>query len=133
MLLLASSVCGLFKWRQFEPEVINAYTMQAVSSEDSTSPFVNKVPKVARVGFTIGLAEREGVRMAIPYEVHDLPIGEPILLSIVPKTGAFLVHNSPLRFQFVQTSGPNPIELSNTHIIEKPVDFEARQVEPPPR
>jgi transposase-like protein len=22
MLLLASSVCGLFKWRQFEPEVI---------------------------------------------------------------------------------------------------------------
>ena len=22
MLLMASSVCGLFKWRQFEPEVI---------------------------------------------------------------------------------------------------------------
>jgi hypothetical protein len=112
---------------------IDAYATRTVSvgaPEDNI--FVNKVVKVekAGVGVTIGSVVREGVRMAIPYEIDNLPMGEPILVSVFPKPDAFLVTNSQLPFEFVRTSGPVAISLSDAHPIEKPVDFEARQVEP---
>jgi hypothetical protein len=111
---------------------IDAYSLQAIPGTDpQKDQFLNKVPKVERVGATIGSVVRDGTRMTIPYEIHDLRLGEPIILvSVVPKPGAFLVTNSSVPFEFVQTSGPRTITLSSAHLVEKPVDFEARQVEP---
>ena len=58
MLLLASSVCGLFKWRQFEPEVI----LLAVGWYSALFTFVPRRGGVARrAGFA--RRSRHGVAM----------------------------------------------------------------------
>jgi hypothetical protein len=147
MVMLApdnGTIAGTIRWNphyltfvgdEHELFQINAYSLQpAPGSDPKKDLFLNTVPKLEKVGATIGSVIREGARMTIPYEIHDLRLGEQIVLvSVVPKPGAFLVLNSQLPFEFVRTSGPSIITLSTAHQVEKPVDFEARQVELGPR
>jgi hypothetical protein len=78
------------------------------------------------VGHTLGQPARQGNLMGISYEILDLPLGEALTVSVDPKPGAFSVH-MPGTFNFEQVSGPRVISLSAAHLLEKPVDFEARQ------
>jgi transposase, IS6 family len=53
MLLLASSVCGLFKWRQFEPEIIllaiDWYLRFSLSYRDVEELLAERVLRADRV------------------------------------------------------------------------------------
>ena len=61
MLLLASSVCGLFKWRQFEPEVILLAVNGSVRGHDPEK-FVQMQKPVTRFGRKCYNYEIEGGR-----------------------------------------------------------------------
>jgi hypothetical protein len=74
---------------------------------------------VQRVGNTLGLPVLQGNFMAIPYEIHWLPLGVGLLVGVEPKPGAFAEPDVGTK----QLSGPIPIVLSVGHLIETPVDF----------
>jgi hypothetical protein len=126
------TISGTIRWNQHYllyagPEndlfQINAMSFQAQSGPDG---FAVTASKVERVGATVGPVVRQGAMMGIDYVIHDLPLGIAITVGVSPKPGAFLTLNSQSPFNFFQVSGPAPITLSPTHLVEKPVDFEAR-------
>ena len=103
---------------------INALTMQA--QPGGPGGFGTTTSKVVRVGATVGSVDRQGAMMGIDYVIHDLPLGVAITVVVAPKPGAFVIVNSETPFNFFQASGPEPTTLSPVHLMEKPVDFEAR-------
>jgi hypothetical protein len=103
---------------------INALTMQA--HPGGPDGFGTTNSKIERVGTTVGSVVRRGVMMGIDYVIHDLPLGVAITVGVNPKPGAFVIVNSETSFNFFQVSGPEPTTLSPVHLLEKPVDFEAR-------
>lgn len=103
---------------------INAFTMKTVIGDNG---FATTVPTVVRVGHTIGSVIRQGTMMQIPYEIRDVPLGEVLFISVDAKPGAFLLLNTSTPFSFVRVSGPSTVTLSAGHLVESPVDFEARQ------
>jgi len=109
---------------------ISAFSMQPVPGVvPQPGTFPRTALQLEKVGTTIGTVVRKGSTMELPYEIRDLRMGEPIVLvSVVAKPGAFVLTNSPVPFEFVRTSGPGVITLDTGHLVEKPVDFEARQV-----
>jgi hypothetical protein len=85
---------------------------------------------VEKIGKTSGKPDWIGSQLGIAYEIDEPPLGESLFVAVIPKPGAFVVH-STATFNFVQVSGPSPIVLSISHLVEKPVDFEPRQFQQP--
>jgi hypothetical protein len=113
----------LFTGYENDPFEINAVSFQTRLGPNG---FVETTTKIERVGATVGPMVRQGAMMGFDYVIHDLPLGIAISVHVSPKPGAFLTLNSPSQFNFFQVSGPLSITLSPTHLVEKPVDFEAR-------
>jgi hypothetical protein len=132
------SIAGNIRWPPHfmtflanEPDLfqITPFTMEAGPGVPGSS-FGTITPRVVNAGATVGTVALKGGQMVLPYEIHDLPLGVALYISVDAKPGAFLVLNTTASFNFVQVSGPKPITLSAAHLIEH-ADFEAQQHVPP--
>jgi hypothetical protein len=107
---------------------IQAYTVTLVPGPPGG--FATATTTIVKVGKTTGKPDWIGSQLGIPYVIDEPPLGESLFVAVTPKPGAFVVHSTGT-FNFVRVSGPSPIELSISHLVEKPVDFEPRQLQQP--
>lgn len=104
---------------------INAITLQP-QPPAVPGQFGTMINKVVGVGATVGSVVRQGAMNSIDYVIPNLPLGVAITVTVEPKPGTFVIVNTQSPFIFFQVSGPEPTTLSSVHLMEKPVDFEAR-------
>lgn len=128
-------IAGTIRWNPhfmiFNPPEQDLFHIEALEIQTipgTPTTFPTTTLKFIKLGHTVGGVVREGSRMAIRYEITDVPMEVPIIVTVAQNPGAFLVLNSDLPFNFVQVSGPGIIKLTQPHHSEQPVDFEAREI-----
>jgi hypothetical protein len=126
------TISGNIRWNPHFLTFLDGELFQIEASTLKVGPgpaggFGTTIKTVEGVGHTLGQPVRQGNIMSIPYEINNLPLGEGLHVTVVPNPGAFLVLNTSASFNFEQISGPSFITLSEAHLSEKPVDFEARE------
>jgi hypothetical protein len=130
------TISGSIRWNPhfmtFDPNgnmgndlfLIEAFAVKFLNNPDG---FISQSLQLQKTGHTIGPPLWMGRLMGISYEIKDLPIGVKLVVKVTAKPGAFLITNSKSNFSFIQVSGPSIIELNQVHLVENPVDFEARE------
>jgi len=108
-----------------EQDLFQIAAVTITTAPGSPGGFGTTVKNVEKVGKTIGKPDWMGNLLGIAYEIEEPPLGKALFVTVDPKPGAFVIHSQGT-FNFVQVSGPRPVSLNVSHLVEKPVDFEPR-------
>ena len=136
------SISGSIRWNPhfmifnaaMEQDLFQIEAYSLTLQPESAGGLGNYIKKIERIGHTLKQPFFHGSLMEILYEINDLPIQKGIFVTVEAKPGAFTILNTASNFTFAQVSGPpQPFKFSQSHFVEKPVDFQAREYDNQPR